>query len=267
MTRVKVDHDQGQPISRLSSTEKEPPQSLGIPPIPTTLTGGCNCTAIRYTITLPPLANRPNLITAICHCNDCRHATAQLNLMGFCCPTTYITFHLLLKDSVTVPSWPEPGNGKHHDGGGGIWEGEGTKRVDVPAKRAVEPGPETSNTFFQQYRSSHKASRDFCTNCGTPVSYFFHNPLPEGAVETMDVYIGSLDTKFLDGKAENGAEVRPASHVHWDLGIEWIKRLYREGDRTLGYGKDEDGNREERWGEHIPTMNQGTITKPPKGKN
>jgi hypothetical protein len=40
--------------------------SDGLPPVPKTMSGGCMCGAVRYTIDEKPLA------TGLCHCNRCR---------------------------------------------------------------------------------------------------------------------------------------------------------------------------------------------------
>lgn len=67
---------------------------MPMPPEPFTITGGCNCRSIRYTINVPAFSDRPASVycspgaslppdakipfIAIDHCNDCRRASGAL---------------------------------------------------------------------------------------------------------------------------------------------------------------------------------------------
>jgi len=61
----------------------------------------------------------------------------------------------------------------------------------------------------------------------------------------VDIVLGSLDGESLERQG-----VRPDRHFYWDSGVNWIKKLVTEGDRSLnengeGLPKHPDSSRKE----------------------
>lgn len=181
-----------------------------------TIYGGCNCRAVRYAIDVPPEASRPvhpwsnSTVTfpfiVICHCNDCRAASAGLTLTAICNALTQVRFSLLPRDAPPIQS--------------------GEERTFVPAAQVVFPAEPPANTLLATYHSSPSVTRTFCARCGTNLTYARH-PLPEGWPPIVDVLLGSVDKEDLERYG-----LRPDRHVFWDCGVGWIQDLFA-GDGGL----------------------------------
>jgi hypothetical protein len=59
--------------------------------LPITITGGCLCGSIRYTITFPKNAEWPPNSNTTCQCTQCRKFTGCLVPQNITIPTNYIT--------------------------------------------------------------------------------------------------------------------------------------------------------------------------------
>ena len=85
--------------------------------------------------------------------------------------------------------------------------------VSIPTSYISPPLP--SNETYKSYKSSTLASRSFCSNCGSSLT-FNYNDSPE----ITELYLGSLDEDVLCGKKVGEAEDR---------------KLTKRDGSTLGY--------------------------------
>ncbi|MCJ1300984.1 hypothetical protein MMC08_003783 [Hypocenomyce scalaris] len=203
---------------------------MPLPDTPLTIHGGCNCRAIRYEINIPALSVRPLHpfshasvhipFIAICHCNDCRRATGALTMAAICNPTEFVRISLLPRSSPLPPlgkTRVEPPN-------------DDAEREWIPAQEVFQPSDVLKaplDSFIASYKPSEGVTRTFCARCGTNVTYSRY-PMPEGWPEMLDILMGTIDREDL----ENG-QLRPERHVWWDKGIDWVKKLFSEGDEGM----------------------------------
>lgn len=188
-----------------------------------TFTGGCLCSAIRYTISVPALLSRnvihkalPTPINAqgdkvdtrfpfifLDHCQDCRRASGAPLQCWFICPQAWVEFELQLVNGDSTST-----------GASSI--------VANPAKEL------TDATYLGYYNSSTYAHRCFCRRCGTPFSWCSTTEKPSSwnNGDIVDIAVGTFDQESLD-------RVEPDRHGWWDHGTEWIKKLVSEGDRGV----------------------------------
>ncbi|MCJ1251962.1 hypothetical protein MMC30_009200 [Trapelia coarctata] len=122
---------------------------MPLPPHPLTLHGGCSCLAIRYRISIPPLAQRPPHpsnpslhypLLLIDHCNDCRLATGALLPFWISTPAAYVSARLLqrsvnagLKGSGGGPSPLSPSSGPGVGRSGSVKRAEPGARSRAPS--------------------------------------------------------------------------------------------------------------------------------------
>jgi hypothetical protein len=196
---------------------------MPLPPEAVTISGGCNCSAIRYRVSIPCISERPihptfNVASGkelvrlpfVCvdHCNDCRRATGALLGVVLCSPTSYVEISLL-------PAPETPTNNAIP---------EDDQRTWVPAEEIFPPGTKSrDNTTLSFYTSSEGRTRAFCSNCGTQFGYSAY-PYPKPWPRMLDIWIGSVDQKDLEKEW-----LVPERHLWWDVGIEWIRKFGAEG--------------------------------------
>jgi hypothetical protein len=201
------------------------------------LYGGCYCSEIRYSIIIPPLAERPVLLPAekntkenvdvrppifnLDHCNDCRKAGANLVPGWVICPQSWVKWSVRVsKEPLPVPK--------------GCLEGRdvrGGERTDITTEEMVQR-PSSLEGIFTFYQSSPEAWRTFCTKCGTNLSFVCLTERGSGAAPTIDVTFGSLDRESLEQPG-----VRPDRHFWYNRGIEWVQKVITDGDTILGQGR------------------------------
>ena len=127
------------------------------------ISGGCQCSAIRYTIRIPSEDKRPIILSAkdsngqgdialpqtgICFCNDCRRASGNLVTSVLLIPFEWVTFSVIDRSSGS--------------------SGEQTTfaasdRFPLPVDVAVGGQYELPDTYFNTYQSSGSATRSFCS--------------------------------------------------------------------------------------------------------
>ncbi|KAK5264844.1 hypothetical protein LTR99_009050 [Exophiala xenobiotica] len=184
-----------------------------------TLTGGCYCEAIRYTIRVPIWENRPPVpgaldtpisatetvqtripIIDIDHCNNCRKTSGALVQCWFICPVGWIEWDILSKES--------PGE---------IFHLSTIEAVGPSSDNLTSP-----STFVTRFNASDRGTRTFCSRCGTTLTYISHQRIgtPEAIV---DVTVGSLDRQSLN-------LAKPDRHAWWTYGVDWIQNLLTKGD-------------------------------------
>lgn len=196
---------------------------MPLPPEAVTLSGGCNCSAIRYRVSIPAISDRPlhpafNTASGkepvrlpfVCidHCNDCRKATAALLGVVLCSPTSYV-------EMSTLPQLEE---GKERV------EKKDEERDWFPATEIFPPGIKSrDNTTLSFYTSSEGRTRAFCSSCGTQFAYSAY-PYPDPWPRMLDIWIGSVDQADLEKEW-----LVPERHLWYDVGIEWIRKFGSEG--------------------------------------
>ena len=195
---------------------------MTLPDTPVTIHGGCNCRAIRYKISLPPVSERPLNpyhepdtdiggirlpMVAIDHCNDCRRATGSV--LPF-----WIAAHL-----PTVTASVRSRSGQSADGDEETW---------LSAAEVFDRNSSASkDSFLAFYESSKGRVRSFCGRCGTNLTYRMDRPsVPETqeGPEMLDIVLGTVDREDLE------KEWFVPERMMWSsFGINWVKRLAREG--------------------------------------
>jgi hypothetical protein len=127
-----------------------------------TITGSCNCAAIRYHVSIPPLAERPlhplspiegipvSLpFIVLDHCNDCRSATGSILPAWLCAPIAICTVSLVPSSSASLA----PQAAARHDQldeSCGPW---------IAATEVFTPNATNSDHFLANYESSNERWR------------------------------------------------------------------------------------------------------------
>ncbi|KFY05444.1 hypothetical protein V491_09123 [Pseudogymnoascus sp. VKM F-3775] len=196
-----------------------------LPTTPFTLSGGCFCNAVKYTVSVPEFASRPILpkppklplgpqtedskrlpIISIDHCNSCRRVAGTVMQTWFICLQRWTTFSLLPRSATGTDSE--------------------TRITPTTAVETLRPSKEILETTYLSYFSSSKdVHRTFCGRCGTGLTFHYSGEDDEFAREDQwgpyfDVALGTLDK---DSTKVEG--VRPTRHGHCDDGIEWVKEM------------------------------------------
>lgn len=194
-----------------------------------TFFGGCNCRAIRYKATIPAFSDRlihPTTdkknengeavrfpFVCICHCNDCRRATASILPFYICSPTAQVSASCVPRSVSSDQPQAARLEYENHD----------VKEAWLPADEVFKPWPGGSNTFLSSYPSSEGRTRFFCGRCGTNLAYTVH-PMPGGWPEMLDILLGTVDREDL----ETGW-LEPERHLWWDCGVDWIRNFATTG--------------------------------------
>jgi hypothetical protein len=204
---------------------------MPFPKDPLLLHGGCNCKAIRYRVSVPPFADRPENpyrtpgvnvgdarvpFVAIDHCNDCRQATSSI------LPTVLITE----ASSVAMSCFPKDDITALHSFKINVSD---SKRHWQPVAEIAQEhvGSTVEGTTLGHYISSAGRNRWFCTNCGTPIAYTISDGVvpPEWNWPKMfDIWLGTLDRVDLEKEY-----MRPERMLWCHYGVPWIKKLSVDG--------------------------------------
>lgn len=210
---------------------------------PLTLNGGCFCSAIRYTISIPELEERPlapgalptpvSASTAhwaakdsaahstgstsetkkldtrfpfidLDHCHSCRRACGSLLQCWFICPIDWIEFKLIPRKSSTSAE-------------------EEDKQLRIyPTLSVVYPSKELQqSTYVSHYcgggESGKSSERTFCGRCGTGMSFYYSGDRgPDWTLgPVVDIALGTLDQESFETEG-----VRPERHGWWQDGTE-----------------------------------------------
>ncbi|KUJ07228.1 uncharacterized protein LY89DRAFT_631807 [Mollisia scopiformis] len=188
-----------------------------LPSGPFTLHGGCDCTAVRYTISVPAGTTTPSeenrlLKIFFDHCNKCRRVSGALVQAWLSCPQEWLEWSV-------GSTGPLPSEEKVR-----TWVTTSTKDVlkSVPGASPVA-----------NYASSPGVTRTFCGRCGTNLAYFYAGKGEPEATPMIDIVLGSLDTESLEMEG-----MRPDRHLYWESGINWVKELVTGGDKSLALGEE-----------------------------
>src|SRR4051794_6649716 len=181
------------------------------------LKGGCDCSAIRYTISVPAISSRPVLPDKdiegkevrppkiiLDHCNKCRRVSGAIVQAWFICPQIWVAWSVAASDQPT--------------------ESEAMTTYNTEEFLENKPG----STPVATYKSSPNVTRAFCGRCGTNLLYLYAARDKKSGIPMVDIVLGSLDTESLEVEG-----VRPDRHFFWGSGIGWVKKLITEGDSSL----------------------------------
>lgn len=186
-----------------------------------TLHGGCNCQAIRYKISVPPVSDRPvNFysksrtagtfpMTVHCNCNDCRRGTGSILPTYICVPTSMMLASLLQEELDSSNKGFVSSASNFASDAGESRNSHRDKPNDTDPRRGpwlpVEEllAPDNSsgnikiNPHVRFYESGKTTIRSFCGRCGIMIAYL-KIPTFEGYPNVYDINLASLDKADLD---------------------------------------------------------------------
>jgi hypothetical protein len=205
--------------------------AAALPKTPFQLHGGCFCTAIRYTISIPELSRRKPLpqaamtadrllvplnevnermpIITLDHCNSCRRVPGAIVHSWFLCPQEWVEFTVQPRESSD--------------------EKEAIKADSMTYLH--EDKTLAERTYVTHFKSSEHSNRTFCGKCGTHVTLFKTGPLgplQQALGPFFDVAVGTLDKECLEMEG-----FMPTIQVWHDHGIPWAVKLVNEGKKGL----------------------------------
>jgi hypothetical protein len=203
-----------------------------LPSTPFEVHGGCFCTAITYTISIPALESRPLLrepprrpfgpqttvsdrlpLISIDHCNSCRRVAGGVIQVWFICPQKWASFSLLSRSANSEAEQRITSNS--------------TADVLRPSKELEE------STFVKRFDSSEHAHRIFCGRCGTPLSFLYSGDDDEMVKEEnwgphFDVALGTFDRESAEIEG-----MRPGRQGWYKEALPWVKQVLEEGGKSL----------------------------------
>jgi hypothetical protein len=229
-----------------------------LPTTPLELTGGCFCSAIKYTISIPSLTDRPLVPGAVDtpllehathtdhssrqpssnssaptrlplipldHCSVCRRILGAIVQCWLICAETWVKWDLLHKPTSTSPSEETRST----------FSTDEVVHSDTHYLSAFQSTPDDGTNGC--------VTRTFCSRCGTTLTFAFKSSkgatsrslsaiaVGKGEVgkafpALVNVTVGSLDDASLE-------KVRPDRQGWWDYGVGWIKELLSRGDGGL----------------------------------
>ncbi|KFY45971.1 hypothetical protein V494_00671 [Pseudogymnoascus sp. VKM F-4513 (FW-928)] len=198
-----------------------------LPATPFTLTGGCFCNAVKYTVNVPELAERPTIpnppkfplgpqtedakhlpIISIDHCNSCRRVAGSIIQPWFICLQKWTTFSLLPRSATGADAGAE------------------VRIIPAATVDALRTTKEIlEKTYLSYFSSSKDVHRTFCGKCGTGLTYHYTGDDDELSQDDkwgpyFDVALGTLDKESTEIQG-----VRPTRHGHCDDAIGWVKEM------------------------------------------
>jgi hypothetical protein len=212
-----------------------------LPSTPFTLTGGCFCNAIRYTLSVPSLSSRPEIpkaapikshpvlgaqneitehlpIISLDHCNSCRRIAGAVVECWFICPQSWMEFALLPRSPDDSPERKLPSESA-------TYINPDVFDVLTGDKKLLE------TTYLSHFSSSENVHRTFCGRCGTHLT--FHFPRKSESAYSVwppifDIAVGTMDQESLE--MEGFGARRQGWHQE---GVGWVKRLFRDGEEKF----------------------------------
>ncbi|GKT48325.1 uncharacterized protein ColSpa_08506 [Colletotrichum spaethianum] len=223
-----------------------------------TITGGCNCSAIRYKLSVPALADRPPThmkihlflppeqahkdwrlpTVAVCHCASCRRGFGSVVPAMMQCPAYMLS----------VSALPVESTEKTEDVGTGGFSAltprksagdlDDQRQAEFrPAAEVFKPGPQSGNTWVRFYHASGclpDAARVFCGRCGvhfgkayriTEELLRFMDKPAGGWDEVVNVNIATVDDGLLEQEW-----MEPAAQAFGSLwGVPWVVKTVKMG--------------------------------------
>lgn len=172
--------------------------------------GGCNCGAVRYRLSIPPVSDRPLHPKAaaespvplpflvVDYCNDCRRATGALLPVWLCAPMKMASVSLVSANPAKLKQKASERKDQP-EVQGSPW---------MPASDIFTPASVNQDHFLRWYESSNERWRWFCSRCGTNIAYTA--VYPAGFPNMLDITLGSVDRRYLETEA-----LVPERHL-WD---------------------------------------------------
>ncbi|KAF2221752.1 Mss4-like protein [Elsinoe ampelina] len=190
-----------------------------LPESPLSLYGGCLCGAVRYTIEVPELQDRPQAEDAMqggggssdddyprmplvswCHCTSCRVGSGGLVASWLGTPQAWVSFT--------------------------TQEAKGTTRQQAIRDILLGANVVDQKTTIGVYCHTKGNFRTFCKRCGSSLTFSEEGGETfRGMGPLIDVATGTLDNESLE-------LVRADRHTWWSDGRGWIKDLFRTGDEA-----------------------------------
>ena len=231
---------------------------MPLPKTPFNISGGCNCGAIRYKISVPAQEERPvhfmynppftNDTTAAQdeiirmpmvitdHCNDCRSAVGSVLPHWMLTPANMFTMSCLPKSADDSPG-PGTVNKSALTARGADDDRRPAFTSAHELLRGDDPGALASTWLRLYYSTDHEAKnkasgsnkftqstiRSFCGRCGTNLTYMAH-PMPDWYGDYVDVVAGTVDREFL----EQGW-MKPERELWCKFGMDWVKEVSHLG--------------------------------------
>jgi hypothetical protein len=206
-----------------------------LPKTPFQLNGGCFCSAIRYTISVPELSERREIpkfgatpdrlltplnevnermpIVTLDHCNSCRRVPGVILDSWVICPPSWVEFTLQPRiSSLESPDEKEP------------------FKVEALAY-LMEATSWPERTYITHFKSSECSNRTFCGKCGTHLTFWFDgpkSPLRQALGDFFDIATGTLDKESVEIEGFS-----PIMQMWADDGINWVTKLVNEGKKGL----------------------------------
>lgn len=196
------------------------------------LRGGCNCTAVRWRMSLPDASKRVahpyhtpgtdigdvRLPTAVvCHCDGCRQATGALGAYGF-------TSDMALLELSILPRVIIPNREKNQK--------DEARPPYVPAISLMDD-PTVANLeglWLMHYESSPKRDRYFCGRCGTQIGVAASKdsvPPEYGWPRVVNLWAGTTDRDLLENDW-----CRPDHVTDCSIAIPWIRDYVKNGAKS-----------------------------------
>jgi hypothetical protein len=206
-----------------------------LPKTPFQLHGGCFCSAIRYTISVPELSERKPLpqtpltlermlvpvnevnermpIIIFDHCYSCRRVPGALVECWFICPPSWVQFTLQPREtSSSSPDEKDP--------------------IKPETMELLESDKSLAErTYLTHFNSSEHANRTFCGKCGTHLTFLRTGPmtpLREKMGLFFDISVGTLDKESLEMEG-----FAPSMQAWANDGISWVVKLLANGKKGL----------------------------------
>jgi hypothetical protein len=152
-------------------------------------------------------------IISLDHCTSCRRTSGAIVQSWFICPQSWVEFTLQARSQ--DKSGP-------------------TEAIKPATIDYLKPDPSLQErTFVTGFWSSEHKCRTFCGKCGTHLTFLNDGPSHALAEKGkwgpyFDIAMGTLDRESvgMDG-------LKPGWQVHTGDGIDWVKRLITEGEKSL----------------------------------
>jgi hypothetical protein len=224
-----------------------------------TLTGGCNCGAVRYRIAVPPKDQRPASwsygphyddsdpklgrvpCVASCYCNDCRRATGATPMQVMVNSAPAVTVSVLPREPSQDETRVISGRLTQPIAPGSTPAEDDAKRPPyLPALDVLRPGQPAADgswlRFFHTIYCGEQSSRSFCGRCGTNMAYHFeisHEFFgPDITVpdyrHIVDIMLGTLDREWVEKDW-----FEPERDVNLESGLPWATRAAAKGSSSI----------------------------------
>lgn len=203
--------------------------------------GGCNCRAIRYKVTIPKHTTRPDNpydkpepysklpMVAICHCNDCRRTHSSPFGFAIVNPLDWVELSLSSPETPSVPAKDSSELASESSR-----DQADSHRTWIPATSIFDfdNGPvEQPESWLRFYKASPRRARGFCGRCGTNLLYFVFGEsanLPTNWIPQLDLWAGAVDRCDLEKDW-----FVPERELWLDFGIGWAMQFTKHETPVL----------------------------------